>query len=218
MKTALVAGATGLVGGDVLRLLLEDNIYDRVIALARRPLGIKDERLEERLIDFDHLADADLTADHVFCALGTTIRKAGSKEAFRRVDHDYIAQLARTSYHCGAGVFALVSSVGASPRSPNFYLRVKGEAEQAVRALDFESVHVFRPSFLAGPRPERRTGEALTLPLLRAVEWTMVGPLRRYRSIRAVDVACAMIGAATAAAPGVHLYHHDEIWQMSRGV
>jgi uncharacterized protein YbjT (DUF2867 family) len=217
MKTALVAGATGLVGGDVLRLLLEDRMYGRVVALARRPLGIKDERLEERLIDFDRLDSADLFADHVYCALGTTMKQAGSREAFRKVDLDYVRVLAERSRAAGARAFALVSSAGANARSSNFYLRVKGEAEQAVIASGFESVQIMRPGFLVGERTERRTGEALGLRVFRIVEGAMVGPLRKYRPIRAVDVACAMIGTAAAETPGVKIYHYDEIWKLSRG-
>ncbi len=217
MKTAMVAGATGLVGGDVLRLLLEDRMYDRVVALARRPLGIKDDRLEERLVDFDHLEAADLSADHVYCALGTTMKLAGSREAFRKVDYDYVRVLAERTRARGTNVFALVSAAGANPKSSNFYLRVKGEAEQAVIAAGFDSVQIMRPGFLVGARSEHRSGEKAAVRAFKALEWAMVGPLRKYRPIRAVDVACAMIGAAAAAAPGVRVYHFDEMWKLSRG-
>jgi uncharacterized protein YbjT (DUF2867 family) len=217
MKTALVVGATGLVGGVVLRLLLEDRIYDRVVALVRRPLGIKDDRLEERLVDFDHLESADLAADDVYCALGTTMKRAGSREAFRKVDLDYVRALAERSRACGARAFALVSSVGANPRASNFYLRVKGEAEAAVKAAGFDSVEIMRPSFLVGTRSEGRAGEALGTRLFQALDWTLVGPLRKYRPVRAVDLACAMISATAHASGGVHVYHFDDIWKLSRG-
>jgi len=200
-----------------LRLLLEDRMYDRVVALARRPLGIKDPRLEERLVDFDRLDATDLAADHVFCALGTTMKHAGSREAFRKVDYDYVRLLAEGSRAGGARVFALVSAVGANPKSGNFYLRVKGEAEQAVTSAGFDAVHIMRPGVLLGQRNEHRTGEAIGIRVFKALNWALIGPLHKYRPIRAVDVACAMIGAAADTARGVRIYQFDEMWHLSRG-
>jgi uncharacterized protein YbjT (DUF2867 family) len=215
--TALVAGGTGLVGNDVLRLLVEDRLYDKVIALVRRPLGFTSPRLQERIVDFGQLRTLDLRADHVYCALGTTIKAAGAREAFRRVDYQYVNELAARTRECGARRFALISSVGANPRARNFYLRTKGEAEQAVRAAGFDATHIFRPSFLVGPRKESRTGEKLAIPIARAIDWALVNGLRKYRSIRAIDVACAMIAANTGPHDGVRIYHFDEIWTLSRG-
>ena len=152
-ETALIAGATGLVGSHCLRTLLDGGYYERVIALTRRPLDRRHPRLVETIVDFEKLDEIDLfPAADVFCALGTTMRRAGSQPAFLKVDFEYPRIIAARSAAAGARRFLLVSSVGADSRSNNFYLRVKAELEKAVNALPFESTHIFRPSFLVGER------------------------------------------------------------------
>jgi uncharacterized protein YbjT (DUF2867 family) len=212
-RTALIAGATGLVGGHCLRLLLASDACQRVIALARRPLGISHPRLDERVIRFEDLETMDPfpAASEVYCALGTTIAAAGSQSEFRRVDFDYPRALAIRAAAAGARQFLLVSSVSADPGSPNFYLRVKGELEEAVSALRFDSVHIFRPSFLIGDRPRRRRAESLGAALFRAIQPALAGPLRKYRAIDAAVLASAMLAAARVARPGRHVYHYDQI-------
>src|SRR5579872_661285 len=150
---AMVAGATGMVGSECLRLV--EGRYESVTALVRRTSGIP----LEKVIDFDRLADLKIPAGaHVYCALGTTIRKAGSQEAFRRVDFEYPRALAERTA-AARGKFVLVSSVSADAKSRNFYLRVKGDLEEAIRAMPLEAFHIFRPSFLLGDRKEKRSGE-----------------------------------------------------------
>jgi uncharacterized protein YbjT (DUF2867 family) len=212
MKTALLAGATGLVGSHCLELLLNDSSYERVIAVTRRPLGRTHPRLAEAIVDFENPSwTSNLDATDIFWALGTTIGKAGSKEAFRRVDFEYPRQMGQHAAGAGAKQFLLVSSVSADPGSPNFYLRIKGELEQTLFALPFDAVHIFRPSFLMGDRVERRTGEAFGIAVARALSFTLVGPLRRFRPIAAETVAGAMVSAASLAKPGRHIYHYDAI-------
>lgn len=215
-RTAVLAGATGLVGGHCLQALLRDEAYARVVALVRRPLGEQHARLEQRVVDFEALADDALAgATDVFCALGTTIRKAGSQEAFRKVDHGYTLAVAERAAKAGAQQFLLVSSVGADPATGNFYLRVKGEAERDASALPFAAVHVFRPSFLLGERGERRTGEAIGIAVARGIQGALFGGLRKYRPVEAAAVAEAMVGAARGGQPGRHIYHYDEILRLA---
>ena len=205
-RAALVAGASGLVGGMCLRALLVDARYDRVVALVRRPLPLEHARLTQCIVDFEHLERADLPeAETVFCALGTTIRKAGSREAFRRIDFGYSMKLARRAASAGTRQFLLVSSVSAAVDSPNFYLRVKGELEDALAALPFTALHVFQPSFLTGPRAERRVAEKVGIAIAEVVQVALVGGLRKYRPIAASSVAAAMAETARAGAAGRHV-------------
>jgi len=208
MRSAIVAGASGLVGERVLRRLLAGAVYDRVVALVRGPLNVTHKRLEQRTIDYERIGrmSAFPRAEDVFCCLGTTIRRAGSPEAFHRVDVEYVAGLAEACVRSGSAQFLLVSAVGADPRSRNFYLRCKGEAEDAVRTLPFRGVQVFRPSFLVGHRRERRPGEGFATAAARLFSIAMIGPARRYRPIRADDVAKAMVAVAQVSPPGAHVY------------
>jgi uncharacterized protein YbjT (DUF2867 family) len=215
-RIAVLVGATRLVGSHCLRRLIQDETYARVVALLRRPIDERHERLDQRVVDFEALPEEALAgATDVFCALGTTIRKAGSQEAFRKVDHGYTLAVAERAARAGARQLLLVSSVGADPGTGNFYLRVKGEVERDVGALPFAAVHVFRPSFLLGERGERRTGEAIGIAVARGLQGALFGGLRKYRPIEAAVVAEAMVGAARGGQPGRHVHHHDEILQLS---
>lgn len=210
-RIALLAGASGLVGGHCLRLLLADPAYGRVIALGRRALPLQHAKLDQKLVDFAHIADLVPRADDVYCCLGTTIKKAGSQAVFHKVDHDYVVALAEAAKQAGARRFLLVSAVGAKPRSRIFYNRVKGEVERDVSAVAFAAVHIFRPSLLLGERPESRPFERLAFPLFKALTPLLVGPLRNSRAIAAATVARAMIRAALGNATGVRIYHYDEM-------
>jgi uncharacterized protein YbjT (DUF2867 family) len=218
-RTALVLGATGLVGGECVDLLLDDPRWSRVVAAGRRPFEREHPRLEQRVVDFDRLSAhaAALRADDVFCCLGTTIRAAGSREAFRRVDHDYVLEAARLALEGGAGRFLLVSAVGADPRSRIFYSRVKGETERDVRALGYRTVAVFRPSLLLGDRGELRSGEKLAEWLAVPISPLMIGPLARFRPVHARAVAAAMVRGAAGFPPGVHTVESEEIRALAGG-
>ena len=216
METALVVGATGLVGNQCLKTLLDREAYERVIAFTRRPLGQQHPRLVETIVDFDKLEELEAfpTAD-VFCALGTTIEKAGSQPDYLKVDFEYPRIIAERSAAAGATQFLLVTSVGADPRSGNFYLRVKAQLEKAITEMAFASVHVFRPAFLIGSREEFRLGEILGVTASRALQFALVGKLRKYRPIAASTVAAAMAVAAREARPGRHIYHYDDITSLA---
>ena len=210
-RTALLAGATGLVGSHVLQLLLADATWTHVVTLGRRTTPLQHDKLEQRILDLGALdAVADLPhAEDVFCCLGTTIKQAGSQQAFRRVDHDFILGLARAGLRLGATQFLLVSAVGADPESRVFYSRVKGEVEGAVRKLPYRAVQVFRPALLLGDRKEVRFGERLAMLAVPLLHPFLLGGLRRYHSIKASDVARAMVRIAQEAPRGPNVFEFD---------
>ena len=215
-RTAWVAGATGLIGSLLLSELLASNRYSQVVALLRRPTGIKHPRLAEKIVDFSKLdIQALAPAEDVYCALGTTIKKAGSQSKFREVDFQYTLNLARAAGSTGGRQFLLVSSVGANAHARNFYLRTKGELEDALAGERFESLHIFRPSILVGTRTERRTGERLGIVLGQMIAPLMAGTWRKYRPIQATTVTRAMVRASEQGTPGVHIHEFDSICELA---
>ena len=218
-RGALLAGASGLVGGHVLRLLLDDSQYERVTVLGRRDLPVTHKKLVQRVVDFDRLAElGDFPRVHaVFCCLGTTIKQAGSEAEFRKVDYTYVVELARLALRHRASHFLVVTALGADTRSRFFYNRVKGEVDEAVRRLQFDGVHIFHPSLLLGKRTRGRLLERLLSLLSPFVSWVMMGPLARYRPIRAARLARAMVRVAREAPRGVHVYESDQIRRLGRG-
>ncbi|RZL03602.1 MAG: NAD-dependent epimerase/dehydratase family protein [Rubrivivax sp.] len=210
LPTALLVGATGLVGQQCLRLLTQDPAVGALRVLVRRPGPVGSAKVQVGVVDFDRLeAHADwLQADWVFCALGTTIRKVGSQAAFRQVDFDYPLQVAQLAKAQGAKRFLLVSALGADARSRVFYSRVKGELEEAIAAIGFESVTFARPSLLAGDRDEVRLGERLGLTF----GWLLP---ERYRPVQASQVAQGLVEAAKAGRPGVHGLNNIELRRLA---
>lgn len=212
-RTVLVAGATGLVGRECLRLMASDPEVEKARALVRRPLPpeYRGTRVVECRSDFEQLASHPdwFQADRVICALGTTMRKSGSREAFRHVDFDYPLTIAKLALECGASHFLLVSAMGANPRSPIFYYRVKGELEEAIRALGFPSVTIARPSLLLGERGEFRTGEAVA----KAMAWLLPA---RWRPVHASQVAAALARAAQSPIFGVLILENSVLRTYER--
>jgi uncharacterized protein YbjT (DUF2867 family) len=216
MKTALIAGATGLVGRTCLSLLLANSTYAKVVAVGRRPLELTHPKLEPRLVSFDALAQEPMiAADDAFCALGTTMRQAGSKEAFHAVDHDAVVNFAYWARGGGASTLCVVSSVGADPDSGNFYLATKGKMETGVREQYFERLHVFRPGLLIGDRKEARASERAAAAALAILNPLLMGSLRKYRSIPAEAVAKAMVAAAQDPVKGSWLHHSPEMERLA---
>ncbi|PKL74567.1 MAG: hypothetical protein CVV27_19820, partial [Candidatus Melainabacteria bacterium HGW-Melainabacteria-1] len=162
-KTAVIVGASGLVGGLCLELLLADENYDRVMTPVRRPLPLEHPKLVQEIVNFDDLDPSAgiFRGDDLFCCLGTTIKKAGSRENFIRVDRDYTVAVAKTALRNGMKRALVITALGANPSSGIFYNRVKGETEAALGALPFEAVHFFRPSLLLGNRGEFRLAEKI---------------------------------------------------------
>lgn len=217
-RSALVAGATGLVGARLLQRLLAEPAYGKVHVLLRRPLpaGLQPAdpaaraRLYERIVDFDALArtEAFPAVDDVYLCLGTTLRAAGSQAAFRRVDFDAVVGVARLALRHGARRCIAISALGADPASRVFYNRVKGEAERELAALGYPSLTLLRPSLLDGERTERRTGERLALALARPVAGLIPA---RWRPVRAEAVAQAMLDAGLLGRAGLRVIESDAI-------
>ncbi len=212
-RTALLLGASGLVGSHCLRVLLARGEYQVVNVPVRRLLAWEHPKLVQHAIDFEQLDERPglLKAEDVFCCLGTTMKKAGSQESFTRVDHDYPLEIARLAARQGARQFLLVSALGADPGSRIFHNRVKGRVEEAISELSYEAVHIFRPSMIMGQRPEFRPAEWLAKILVGAIRPLMIGPLRRYRPIKAAVIAEAMVGIALEDRRGVNLFESHQI-------
>lgn len=202
-----------MIGGHCLSQLLSDSEYERVTILVRKAVSQSHPKLTQRIVNFDQLNEAADTfqVQDVFCCLGTTLKTAGSQEAFRKVDFTYPTESARLAVLQGASQFLLVSSLGADAKSSVFYSRTKGEVERAIAASDLTSVQIFRPSLLLGQRDEVRTGEIIAEKFSRAISFLLIGPLRKYRPIEARTVAAAMIAVAKQQSPGIHIYESDQI-------
>jgi uncharacterized protein YbjT (DUF2867 family) len=210
--SVLLAGATGLVGRECLRLLLPDAGFARIVAVVRRPLSpdIRSPKLDTHVIDFDQLTEYDelFRVDAVICALGTTIRQAGSRTRFRKVDLEYPLTFAKLGLEGGCRHFLLVSALGANPRSRVFYNRVKGETEEAILALGYHRVTIVRPSLLLGPRAQLRLGEEVAK---RVSRW--LGPMvpRAYRPVEARAVAAALVREARETAAGTRIIESADL-------
>lgn len=215
--TAIVLGPTGLVGGYVIDQLLDHKEYKRTKVLHRRMVDKAHGKLVQHEIDFDDLNNHKelFQADHLYCCLGTTIKKAGSNEAFRKVDFDYAINTAKIAQEQGVKKFIVVSSIGANPKSKIFYNRLKGEMEEAVKEIGFESTGIFRPSILDGPRKEKRPAEQTGLTLMKALSFAFIGKFKRYRPIHAETVATAMVKFGVSPNEGVHVFESDEIKEIA---
>jgi len=221
-RRALVAGATGLVGQALVSMLAADPRWSEVHLLVRRapqphelpadPLGT----LRPRVIDFDHLGwlEPFPAVDDVFLCLGTTMKAAGSREAFRRIDFDLVVGVARFARRHGAHTLAAVSAIGADPASRHFYNRVKGEAERALAALGYASCTLVRPSILDGPRRESRPLERSALLAMKALGRLLPA---RWRPVAAHDVAVALREAALRGLPGLRIVESDRIRALGAG-
>jgi len=213
-KTAILIGATGLVGGHCLRDLLSSPAYDKVIAVTRRPLKLRHEKLQTIETSFDRLGEvlAHVKADDAFCCLGTTIRQAGTKAEFHKVDYGYAYEFAHRMHANGTHHFLLVSALGARAGSPVFYNRVKGTLEKDIRALGFPCLTIFQPSFLIGERAETRAGEALGIRISRLITPFLRGPFSVAHPVRGADLAAAMVAAASQAdASATRICRYNEI-------
>lgn len=215
-KTAVILGATGLVGGELLSLLLKDDFYGKVKAVARSKSEVEDPKLEWIIADFDNRSQLDdkIAADHVFCCLGTTMKKAGSKDAFYKVDFHYPLEFAKLAQAKGATQFSLVSAMGANVQSRIFYNRVKGEVEVAVSSVPFKGTNIFRPSLILGDRKEKRLGEKIAILLSGIISPFMIGPLKKYKPIQAAAIALGMLKIAKQDLNGFYIFESDQITRI----
>jgi uncharacterized protein YbjT (DUF2867 family) len=235
-KTALIVGASGLVGEQLLSLLLASPRYNKVIALVRKPLPLEHHKLVQWPIDFENLTqqlpsfhaidntklDNDLDAcermnrsgssltkvDHIYCTLGSTIKKAGSKQAFHQVDHDYPLAIAKYFHQQGASLFAIVSAIGANINANVFYNQVKGEVEASLTTIGYRHLGIFRPSMLAGNRKEYRLAEHLGTILMKTFAFLIP---KKYQVIEATKVANAMIAFADKPIDGTTIIQSDQL-------
>jgi uncharacterized protein YbjT (DUF2867 family) len=216
-KTAIVVGATGLVGSLVLQALLASKDYDRVLAVVRRPVLSPHPKLVVLETPFDQLdtALADVKANEAYCCLGTTIRQAGTKAEFHKVDYGYAYTFAHRMRQNGTRHFLLVSALGAAASSPVFYNRVKGRLEKDIEALGFKQLSIFRPSLLLGSRQDSRLMESLTARLAPLIRPFLIGGLSKIHPIPGSTVANAMVGAARARQEGTTLYYFDDMQTLA---
>jgi uncharacterized protein YbjT (DUF2867 family) len=211
-NTALIAGATGLVGSELVEILKQSNYYQKIYLLVRREVDTVDEKVEPLVLDYDEFRAEDLPkVQDVYCCLGTTMKNAGSKFAFRKVDYHYPLKLAELCRKNGAEQYMLVSSMGANKNSRFFYNQVKGETEEALATVGYTVLHIFRPSILLGNRKEKRNGEKIAQKVMQAVSPFMVSKLRNYRPIHGKTVAKAMLVAAQQKCKGPHLFESAQI-------
>lgn len=211
--TATLIGATGLIGKQLLNELLKDPFYDTVRILIRRPLDIQHEKLEKKIVDFsdgDSLLVAIDNSDVIFCTIGTTQKKVhGDKTAYRKIDHDIAIDLARFSKMTGCEKFILVSSVGANKESNNFYLKLKGEIEEDLKATGLKSIHIMRPSMLLGDRKEFRFGELIGRIIMPVFSSLLPA---RYKPIKARTVAKKMVEVSKIEKEGFFVYEGRDLF------
>ncbi|MCK6204090.1 NAD(P)H-binding protein [Bacillus infantis] len=220
MRKALILGATGLTGGHLLELLLGSGQYSQIKVISRRPLSIEHPKLTVYIGGFSSLEEMGdaFKADDIFCCIGTTIKKAGSKDAFRETDLEYPLKAAHLAQEAGAARFLIISSMGADTDSKFFYNKVKGQMEEQLKTLNAFSLHIFRPSLLVGDRAEFRLGEKAGEVFLKAAGPFMKGKLQKYKSIKALDVAKGMAAAAIRdkeARKAAMIYDSDEIARLA---
>jgi len=204
--TICISGASGLVGNEILIQLLNDSRTDKVLVLARNPLGFGHAKMQVVIVPFDQLEQLDVAEkiDIAFCALGTTLRKAGSKVRQQEIDRDYVISFADFCKKSGVEKMGVVSSIGANEQSSNFYLRTKGEMEHGVNQLNIPVTAFIRPSFLIGPRKEKRPGEKLIQGLLVVLGPLFFGKAKKYRGIHVSKVAQKLIEATLSETKGTH--------------
>ncbi|MBT2670510.1 NAD(P)H-binding protein [Streptomyces sp. ISL-14] len=212
-KTALILGATGLVGTQLVKELSNSKIYSEIHLLTRSEMKITDAKCIGHVVDFDNLSKyAGLfKVSDVFICLGTTIKKAKSKEAFRKVDYDYVIEAAKMAKTANVEKLLVITAMGANSKSKFFYSRVKGDVEGTIQHLELNTVHIFRPSLLLGERKEFRAGDKISGLISNFAKYVFVGPIRSYRAIEANKVAAAMYAAAQTTVRGYHFYNSDEI-------
>ena len=212
---AVVTGATGLIGKELVEILLQDDNYKKVISAVRRPTGLTHSKYQEVEVDFEKLADYQkkLKGDHYFCCLGTTIKVAKTKENFRKVDYVYPYEFAKIALAHKAKSYSIVTAIGANAKSMVFYSRTKGEVEEAINGLGLPALNIYRPSFLKGTRPEDRPGEKLGLAVFDGISFLMQGPLKQYRVIEGRVVAQVMATEALGFS-GTNYINSDRIQKI----
>jgi len=217
-KTAAILGSTGMIGNYLLDLVLADEYFSTVRVLVRRPVQKKSDRMEVKLVDFNDAESFKLAlegCDTIFSCIGTTQKNVkGNNELYRKIDFDLPLKAARFGKDAGCKKFILVSSVGANSKSSTFYLRLKGELEEAIHQVGLDAVHIMQPSMLLGERTEKRTAEKVIQGTMKFLNPVFGGSLRKYRAIHGKTVATAMLNLAKEDKPGFYKYTYDDIKQL----
>lgn len=213
---AIIAGATGLIGTDLLNQLLDHPAYTRVLAIVRTEITRQHPKLVQLVVDFERLENhrEHIRGDVVFCALGTTKSKTPDQEQYRKIDYQYPLDIACIALQNGASQYHLVSALGADPDSLIFYSKLKGEVERDLKAIPFKAVHIYRPSLLDGTRREHRLAERMMIGLMRRLNPLLIGGLKKYRSIKTARVASAMLKRSLNTSAGIFIYDSDQIEQL----
>jgi len=217
-STAVVIGATGLIGKSLVKQLVDDSTFSKITILVRNWDDFSHPKLEVIPINFNNLYELRRKlpiGKTIFCCIGTTQKKVkGDKNAYRKIDFDIPVNIAQLGLEKGYDQYLLVSAVGANDQSSNFYLRLKGQVEDAIRQLAFKTIHIFRPSVLIGNRKEKRIGERIGIVLTKTFSFLLTGKRSIYKAIKADTVARAMLVASTENKKGITIYHYDEIKKM----
>lgn len=215
-KKALIIGATGLIGNELVKLVAQSDYYQQIYILVRRKTGFKYEKVTEILADFDKLEESlkSIQAMDVYNCLGTTMKKAGSKDEFYKIDFSYPLEIARIMKTKGSKTFLNVSALGAKKSSVIFYNRVKGELETALNEIGFKSLVIFRPSLLLGDRNEKRAGEDIAKKTYKVLDKIFIGPLKKYSGIEGKTVAQAMFEMAKRKPEGLTILESDKIKEV----
>lgn len=214
---AILLGASGLIGGELLNLLLADSNYSKVKIIVRKELPIKNEKLEQIIADFSTIeANKDkLNADVVFSCLGSTKKKTPDLKEYYQIDHDYPLLVGKLAKDQGVNSFHIVSSLGANSSSSTFYLKMKGETENDIAKLGFKSLHIYQPSLLTGERNEKRLLENVGEFLMKVINPLLFGSLKKYRSISGKTVASAMHKQSLVNSTGDFIYPSDKIKELA---
>jgi uncharacterized protein YbjT (DUF2867 family) len=214
---AIIAGASGLIGSNLLQFLLHRDYYQEVVILVRKPLPIEHIKLTQIKVDFDHLDDhaSSITGHAAFCCLGSTQKKTPDLAVYRKIDHDYPLALAQIALKNGVEQYHLVSALGASANASNFYIKMKGETENDIKNVGMPCLHIYRPALLTGQRNESRPAERFFTPIMKMIDPLLFGGLKKYRSIPAATVASAMYNQSINNGKGVFIHPSDEIKQLS---
>lgn len=217
MKRVIIAGASGLIGSELLDLLLENDKIGEVVALVRKALPVSNLKVVQIPTNFDSLEDikTELFGDALYCCLGTTKAKTPDEADYRKVDHDYPVTLAQLASANKVSQFHLISAIGADPGSSIFYNRLKGETEQDVKKIPFRSIHIYQPSLITGKRKENRPMEKLAISIMKIINPLLIGSLKKYKSIQAITIAKAMINQTFKNEEGIHTYPSDIIKQLA---
>jgi uncharacterized protein YbjT (DUF2867 family) len=212
-NTAVIAGASGLIGSKLLNTLLHEPYYDEVLILVRKALPVSHKKLVQMVVNFDELESYDhgVTGHAVFCCLGSTKKKTPDLAMYRKIDHDYPLKLAQIAKQNNVEQYHLVSAIGANSHSSNFYTKMKGETEEAIEKVGLQCLHIYQPSVLTGERQESRPLERFIIGLMKVIDPLLIGGLKKYRSISAAMVARAMYNESIKKQEGVFVHASDKI-------